>query len=78
MCGRYALRKPAREIVEAFDVPEVPELPARFNIAPTQDVPVVRMAPDRAGRQVARVCGSHRAGPARGVAVVTRSCGGRS
>ena len=43
MCGRYTLRKPAREIAEAFEVPEVPELPARFNIAPTQDVPVVRL-----------------------------------
>ncbi|QDV35659.1 SOS response-associated peptidase [Tautonia plasticadhaerens] len=43
MCGRYTLRTTAREIAETFDVPEVPELPARFNIAPTQDVPVVRL-----------------------------------
>ena len=50
MCGRYTLRKPAGEIAEAFDVPEVFEIPPRYNIAPTQDVPVVRLAPDRAVR----------------------------
>jgi putative SOS response-associated peptidase YedK len=50
MCGRYTLRKPSREIAEAFDVPEVFEFPPRFNIAPTQGVPVVRLAPDRAAR----------------------------
>src|SRR3954451_11837218 len=46
MSGRYTFRKPSREIAEACDVPEVFEFPPRFNIAPTQDVPVVRLAPD--------------------------------
>src|SRR3954469_9014904 len=50
MCGRYTLRKPAREIAEAFDLDEVFEFPPRYNIAPTQDVPVVRSGSDRAGR----------------------------
>ena len=52
MCGRYTLRKPPREIADAFDVPEVPELPARYNIAPTQPVPVVRLDPDRGRREI--------------------------
>ena len=45
MCGRYTLRKSAREIAEAFDLSDVPLLAPRYNIAPTQDVPVVRMVP---------------------------------
>ena len=49
MCGRYTLRKPAGEVAEAFDVPEVFEFPPRFNIAPTQDVPVVRLGPGAGG-----------------------------
>ena len=46
MCGRYTLRKPATEIAEEFDLPEVPVLMPRFNVAPTQDVAVVRLEPD--------------------------------
>ena len=52
MCGRFTLRKPAGEVAEAFDVPEVFEYPPRFNIAPTQDVPVIRLAADRAVRDL--------------------------
>jgi putative SOS response-associated peptidase YedK len=51
MCGRYSLRKPTREIAGEFDLADVPELPPRYNIAPTQDVPVVRLAPDRQRRE---------------------------
>ena len=51
MCGRYTLRSSPEAIAGAFDLPEVPELPARYNIAPTQDVPVVRLDPDRGGRE---------------------------
>ncbi|QDV36944.1 SOS response-associated peptidase [Tautonia plasticadhaerens] len=50
MCGRYTLRAKRETIAEAFDLPEVPELPARYNIAPTQDVPVVRPGPDQGHR----------------------------
>jgi putative SOS response-associated peptidase YedK len=50
MCGRYTLRKPVGEIAEAFDLEEVFEYPPRFNIAPTQDVPVVRIGSEGAGR----------------------------
>ena len=50
MCGRYTLRAKPSALAEAFDLPEVPELSARYNIAPTQDVPVVRPSPDQGRR----------------------------
>jgi putative SOS response-associated peptidase YedK len=41
MCGRFAQRTSAREIAKTFGV-AVPEMNARYNIAPTQDVLAVR------------------------------------
>lgn len=43
MCGRYTLRTPARRFAELFDLLDLPELKPRYNIAPTQTVPVVRL-----------------------------------
>ncbi len=52
MCGRFTLTASGEEIAEAFDLPEVPALDPRYNIAPSQPVAVVRL--DAAGtRQVA-------------------------
>jgi putative SOS response-associated peptidase YedK len=42
MCGRYAFFAPADAVRRWFGVPFVPGLAARYNIAPTQDVPAVR------------------------------------
>lgn len=42
MCGRYAFFSPAEAVRRAFAVEHVPPLEARYNIAPTQPVPVVR------------------------------------
>lgn len=42
MCGRYAFFAPADAVKRWFGVPLLPELAARYNIAPTQDVPVLR------------------------------------
>lgn len=53
MCGRFTLRTSAKKVAKAFDVPEVPELFPRFNIAPTQPVAVVRRAADRPERELA-------------------------
>jgi putative SOS response-associated peptidase YedK len=55
VCGRYTLRKPARQIAREFDLPTVPDLPPRYNIAPGQPVPVVRLAPDQGGRELALI-----------------------
>ncbi len=42
MCGRYTLSTPAEVLSEVFEVPSVPELAPRYNIAPTQEVAAVR------------------------------------
>jgi putative SOS response-associated peptidase YedK len=42
MCGRYAFFAPADAVRRWFGVPFVPEFAARWNAAPTQDLPVVR------------------------------------
>lgn len=49
MCGRYAFFSPAEAVRRAFAVDDVPELGARYNIAPTQAVPAVRQR--EAGRR---------------------------
>lgn len=38
MCGRYKLTVPLREIVRLYNLTNSVNLPARYNIAPTQDV----------------------------------------
>lgn len=43
MCGRYTLRAAPEVLAEWFDLGEVPPWAPRFNIAPTQPVPVVRL-----------------------------------
>jgi putative SOS response-associated peptidase YedK len=43
MCGRYAVTLPPEALREAFAYREQPNFPPRFNIAPTQPVPVVRL-----------------------------------
>ena len=42
MCGRYLLKAPAEALRRAFGFVEQPNLMPRYNIAPTQDVPVIR------------------------------------
>ncbi len=51
MCGRFTLRAPASVIAAQFSLFEVPFWKPRFNIAPTQPVPVVRMSPQQAELQ---------------------------
>ena len=43
MCGRFTLRCDGDILAEYFDVEDVPPLQPRYNIAPTQDVLVVRV-----------------------------------
>jgi putative SOS response-associated peptidase YedK len=43
MCGRFTLRSPASVIAAHFGLFEVPPFSPRFNIAPSQPVPVVRL-----------------------------------
>lgn len=49
MCGRFALKNP-KALKEAFNLEEQPELAPRYNIAPSQDVAIIRFSP--AGRRL--------------------------
>jgi putative SOS response-associated peptidase YedK len=51
MCGRYTLKSNAHAVASLCNLPTVPELKARFNISPTQLVPVVRAS--LGGRELA-------------------------
>jgi len=52
MCGRFFLATPGPELARHFGLAVAPDLPARFNIAPGQLVPLVR-AEAEAGRVLA-------------------------
>lgn len=43
MCGRYVITSPPEAIKSYFEYREMPNFPQRFNIAPTQPIPIVRM-----------------------------------
>jgi putative SOS response-associated peptidase YedK len=44
VCGRYTLSTPGEEVAELFALASAPRLEPRYNIAPTQQVAVVRAA----------------------------------
>ena len=46
MCGRFAFHATADELLEAFGVIVAPDLEPRYNIAPSQPVPVIRADQD--------------------------------
>ena len=52
MCGRFTLATAPQALAELFELDEVPDLSPRYNIAPTQDAPVVRLvtSEERGGR----------------------------
>lgn len=43
MCGRYTLRTSYQVIADLFEVDNTVGIPLRYNIAPSQDVPVIRL-----------------------------------
>jgi putative SOS response-associated peptidase YedK len=47
MCGRYVIISSPAAIRALFGYPEQPNFPPRYNIAPTQPVPIVRLAEGR-------------------------------
>jgi len=51
MCGRYAITSPPEAVRAFFGFAETPNFPPRFNIAPTQPIPVVFAEPRSAGRR---------------------------
>ena len=54
MCGRYSLTRPIKTIAEHFGAREIPwEAPPRYNVAPSQILPVVIQGPE--GRRLDRM-----------------------
>ena len=51
MCGRYTITSAPEAIRALFRYQERPNFPPRFNIAPTQPIPIVRLARDQAERE---------------------------
>ncbi|MFQ5547962.1 MAG: SOS response-associated peptidase [Woeseia sp.] len=47
MCGRFAFYSPAEATAALFGVERAENVEARYNIAPTQLIPVVRVGPDQ-------------------------------
>lgn len=43
MCGRYTITSPPEAMRGLFSYVEQPNFPARYNVAPTQPVPIVRL-----------------------------------
>jgi putative SOS response-associated peptidase YedK len=50
MCGRFNLTSNPKAIADLFGLLEVPELPPRYNIAPSQPIATVGLKPDRKNR----------------------------
>jgi putative SOS response-associated peptidase YedK len=47
MCGRYVIKSPPEAVRELFGYVDQPNFPPRYNIAPTQPVPIVRLVQGR-------------------------------
>jgi putative SOS response-associated peptidase YedK len=54
MCGRYVVTTPGEVLAELFELDEKPHLAPRFNVAPTQEVAIVRRRSE-GGRELAMV-----------------------
>jgi len=52
MCGRYLLTSPVDLLRQLFRFMERPNLGPRYNIAPTQEVPIVRLTREGDGREL--------------------------
>jgi putative SOS response-associated peptidase YedK len=53
MCGRFTLTDPDADLIVQFDLPDIPDLKPRYNIAPTQPVAAVRVRREGAEREMA-------------------------
>lgn len=53
MCGRYTLTSSGEEVADLFGLLEIPAIPSRYNMAPTQEAAVVRVPEPGASRELA-------------------------
>ncbi len=52
MCGRFTLSTPAQTLQQIFDLSETPDLPPRYNIAPSEAIATIRLPEPQAGRRL--------------------------
>jgi putative SOS response-associated peptidase YedK len=52
MCGRATLSSPPDDLAEVFGLDEVPLLTPHYNLAPSQDIAIIRTLPGRTGRRI--------------------------
>lgn len=52
MCGRFSLIATSAELAAHYQLPDVPYIQPRYNIAPTQPVAAVRLAPNSGQREL--------------------------
>ena len=52
MCGRFTLTSPGEVLAEFFELVDVPRVTPRYNIAPTQPAPVVRVDREAEARRL--------------------------
>ena len=52
MCGRFTLSTPAQTLQQIFDLSETPDLPPRYNIAPSEAIATIRLPAPQAGRRL--------------------------
>jgi SOS response associated peptidase (SRAP) len=55
MCRRYTMTSPVEALRQLFMFDQRPNLMPRYNIAPTQDVPIVRLTRDGSARELITV-----------------------
>jgi putative SOS response-associated peptidase YedK len=55
MCGPYMLTSPVEALRQLFIFVQRPNLMPRYNIAPTPDVPIVRLTRDGSARELITV-----------------------
>ncbi len=53
MCGRFTLTDPDQDLAVQFNLPDIPDMQPRYNIAPTQPVAAVRVSPASMVREMA-------------------------
>ncbi len=52
MCGRFTIKTPNPQLIDLFGLSEEPSLTPRYNVSPTQMVPVIRTSEASGSRQI--------------------------
>ena len=47
MCGRFAIQVPGEELAAHYGLKDVPSMEPRYNIAPSQQIPIIKGTPEK-------------------------------